>query len=87
VTSVRGAAPRDGGLDQLRHRCPRWRIWRGHITGGYRALPPRDHSAQRKPIGASGPCEPSQRLTQTQGRLMTGCLWRVADASVQGRYV
>ena len=66
MTPGRGADPRDGGLDQLRRRCP-W-IWRGHTTGGYRALPPRDHPAQRKTIGASGPGEPSQRLTEAQRR-------------------
>ena len=42
-----------GGLDWLRRQYPRWRIWRGHTTGQYWALPPPDHPTQRELIGAS----------------------------------
>ena len=54
ITSGGDAAGRDGGLDRFRRQYPRWRIWRGHTTGGYRALPPPDH--------------PTQRLAQAEGR-------------------
>jgi hypothetical protein len=63
------AAGRDSGLDRLRRQYPRWRIWRGHTTGGYWALPPRDHPTQRGLIGASHLGELARRLAQAEGRL------------------
>ncbi|HEV2377864.1 MAG TPA: hypothetical protein VGS19_37585 [Streptosporangiaceae bacterium] len=63
----RGPEPRDG-LDRLRRQYPRWRIWRGHATGGYWALPPRDHPAQYRLIGADDLDELAQRITQAEGR-------------------
>jgi hypothetical protein len=67
VTSGSGADLRDGGLDRLRRQYPRWRIWRGHTTGGYWALPPRDHPTQRTLIGASNLDELAQRLAHAEG--------------------
>jgi hypothetical protein len=66
VTSGQGAGGRAGGLDRLRRRYPRWRIWRGHATGAYWALPPRDHPAQRGLIGASDLGELARRLAQAE---------------------
>jgi hypothetical protein len=68
VTSGWDAPGRDGGLDRLRHQYPRWRIWRGHTTGGYWALPPPDHPTQRTLIGASDLHELARRLAQAEGR-------------------
>jgi hypothetical protein len=68
VTSGWDPAGRDGGLDRLRRQYPPWRIWRGHATGGYWALPPRDHPAHRELIGASDLDELARRLAQTEGR-------------------
>ena len=56
----------DGELDRLRRRYPRWRIWRGHATGAYWALPPRDHPAQRGLISASDLGELARRLAQAE---------------------
>ena len=47
MTSGRGADERNSGLDRIRRRYPRWRIWHGHTTGAYWALPPRDHPTLR----------------------------------------
>jgi hypothetical protein len=55
-----------GGLDRLRRRHPRRRIWRGHATGAYWALPPRDHPAQHGLIGASDPSELARRLARAE---------------------
>jgi hypothetical protein len=68
VTSHRGAGDQDRGLDRLRHQYPRWWIWRGHATGGYWALPPRDHPTRRDLIGASDLDELAQRLAQAERR-------------------
>ena len=68
ITSGGDAAGRDGGLDRFRRQYPRWRIWRGHTTGGYRALPPPDHPTQRTLIGASDLHELARRLAQAEGR-------------------
>jgi hypothetical protein len=62
MTSGQGA----GGLDRLRRWYPRWRIWRGHATGAYWALPPRDHPAQRGLIGASDLDELARRLARAE---------------------
>ena len=68
MTSGRGADERNSGLDRIRRRYPRWRIWRGHTTGGYWALPPRDHPAQHNLIGAHTLDELAQRLAHTERR-------------------
>jgi hypothetical protein len=68
VTSGRGAAGPDGGLDRLRRQYPRWRIWRGHATGDYWALPPPDHPTQRGLISASGLEELTWRLAQAEAQ-------------------
>jgi hypothetical protein len=67
VSSGWRAAGRDGGLDRLRRQYPRWRIWRGHTTGGYWALPPPDHPAQCTLIGASDLPELAWRLAHAEG--------------------
>jgi hypothetical protein len=68
VSSGGDAAGRDGGLDWLSHQYPRWRIWRGHTTGGYWALPPPDHPTQHTLIGASDLHELARYLAQAEGR-------------------
>jgi hypothetical protein len=68
VTSHWGAGDQDSGLDQLRRQYPRWRIWRGHATGAYWALPPRDHPTQRDLIGASDFEELARRLARAEQR-------------------
>jgi hypothetical protein len=68
VTSSRGASDPDNGLDRLRRQYPRWRLWRGHTTGGYWALPPRDHPTMRRLVSARTLDELAQRLAQAQGR-------------------
>jgi hypothetical protein len=68
VTSGGDAAGRDGGLDRLRRQYPRWRIWRGHTTGDYWALPPPGHPTERTLIGASDLHELARRLAQAEGR-------------------
>jgi hypothetical protein len=66
MNSRQGADDRDDGLDRLRQRHPRWRIWRGHTTGAYWALPPRDHPTERGLISASGLDELARRLAQAE---------------------
>jgi hypothetical protein len=68
VTSGRGSGDRDSGLDRLRRQYPRWRIWHGHTTGGYWALPPRDHPTLRELVSARDLDELAQRLAQAGGR-------------------
>ena len=66
VTCGRGAGDRDSGLDRLRRQYPRWRIWHGHTTGDYWALPPPDHPTKHELIGASGLDELAWRLAQAE---------------------
>jgi len=66
VTSGSVSRPRDGGLDQLRRQYPQWRIWYGHTTGGYWALPPPGHPTLHKLIGADRLDELAQRLAQAE---------------------
>jgi hypothetical protein len=66
MTSGHGAADWDSGVDRLRRQYPRWRIWRGHTTGGYWALPPRDHPTLRQLIGASNLDELARRIAQAE---------------------
>jgi hypothetical protein len=68
VTAGRDVGGRDSELDRLRRLYPRWRIWRGHTTGSYWALPPRDHPTQRDLIGAGDVDELSWRLAQAEQR-------------------
>jgi hypothetical protein len=60
-----GADP-NGRLDRLSRQYPRWRIWRGHTTGGYWALPPRHHPAQDNLIGAHNLDELAHRLAHAE---------------------
>ena len=66
MTSGRGADERNSGLDRLRRRYPRWRIWRGHATGAYWALPPRDHPTLRELLSASDLDELARRLARAE---------------------
>ena len=66
MTSGQGAGDRAGGLDRLRRWYPQWAIWRGHATGAYWALPPRDHPTQRVLISASDLDELARRLAQAE---------------------
>jgi hypothetical protein len=68
VTSHPGAGDQDRKLDQLRRRYPRWRIWYGHATGSYWALPPHGHPTQRGLIGANDLDELARRLAQAEQR-------------------
>ena len=68
MTSGHGADDRNGGLDRLRRRYPRWRIWRGQVTGDYWALPPRDHPTERELIAAADLAELARRLAQAEGQ-------------------
>jgi hypothetical protein len=68
VTSGCGADDRDSGLDRLRRQYPRWLIWRGHTTGGYWALPPRDHPTLRVLLSAGDLDELTRRLAQANER-------------------
>ena len=67
MTTGSGSGPSDGGLDRLRRQYPRWRIWRGRATGGYWALPPRDHPTQHNLIGASSLDDLAWRLAEAEG--------------------
>jgi hypothetical protein len=68
MTFGQGADSGNGELDRLKRQYPRWRIWRGHTTGHYWALPPRDHPTQRDLIGAGDLDELAQRLSQAEQR-------------------
>jgi hypothetical protein len=68
VTSGRGAGDRDGGLDRLQRQYPRWRLWRGHTTGAYWALPPRGHPTLRVLLSARDLDELAQLLAQAEER-------------------
>lgn len=68
ATTSSSADPPGGRLDRLRRQYPRWRIWRGHTTGGYWALPPRDHPTQQNLIGAHNLDELAQLLAQAERR-------------------
>jgi hypothetical protein len=64
MTPSPGTDDEDGGLERLRRQYPQWRIWRGHTTGYYWALPPRDHPTQRGLIGTSDLDDLARRLAQ-----------------------
>jgi len=66
MTFGHGEDAPDAGLYRLRRQYPRWQIWRGHTTGGYWALPPRDHPTQRHLIGASTLDELARRIAQAE---------------------
>jgi hypothetical protein len=66
MTSAQGTGDRAGGLDRLSRQYPRWAIWRGHTTGDYWALPPRDHPTQHGLISATSLDELARRLTQAE---------------------
>jgi hypothetical protein len=67
MTSSQGTDDEDGGLEWLQRQYPQWRIWRGHTTGHYWALPPRDHPTQRGLIGTSDLDDLARRLAQAEG--------------------
>jgi hypothetical protein len=52
VTATGSGAGEDARLGQLRRQYPRWRIWRGSITGDYWAMPPRGHPTRRELVSA-----------------------------------
>ncbi len=58
----------DAELERLRRKYPRWRIWRGHASGDYWALPPRDHPTAHALIGATDIGELANRLAQAEER-------------------
>jgi hypothetical protein len=58
----------DAELDRLRNRYPRWRIWRGHSTGTYWAMPPRDHPTVHELIGAPDISGLAHRLAEAEER-------------------
>jgi hypothetical protein len=66
VNAGHGNGPEDEKLEQLRRQYPRWRIWRGSVTGDYWALPPRGHPVQRGLIGASDADGLARRLAETE---------------------
>ncbi|HEV2451404.1 MAG TPA: hypothetical protein VGS62_05715 [Streptosporangiaceae bacterium] len=59
---------RDAELERLRQRYPRWRIWRGHTTGDYWAMPPRGHPVARDLISASDADDLARRLAEAEKR-------------------
>ncbi len=63
-----GGDNQDAELERLRRHYPRWRIWRGHATGDYWAMPPRDHPTVRELIRASNTSELAHRLAQAERR-------------------
>ncbi len=68
VNAGHGRDNHDAELDRLRRQYPQWRIWRGHATGDYWAMPPPGHPTARKLIGASDIAELARRLAQAEGR-------------------
>jgi hypothetical protein len=67
VNVGRGGDHQDPGLDRLRRRYPRWRIWRGAATGRYWALPPPDHPTGQNLVGAGDLGELARLLAQAEG--------------------
>lgn len=68
MTSGQGADDPDAELYRLSRQYPGWRIWHGDTTGGYWALPPRDHPTEHGLIGASDLDELACRLAQAEQR-------------------
>ncbi len=68
MTSGHSGDNRDSELDRIRRQYPQWRIWRGQATGGYWALPPRDHPTQHDLIEAGDLGELAHRLAQAEQR-------------------
>jgi hypothetical protein len=68
VSAHGGAGDQDSELDRIGRQYPRWRLWRGHATGRYWALPPRDHPTQRDLLSASNLDELARRLAQAEQR-------------------
>jgi len=54
-------------LERLRRKYPRWRIWRGQVTGEYWALPPPGHPAVRDLISSTDIAELARRLDEAEG--------------------
>jgi hypothetical protein len=70
MTGDPGGEHQDAELERLRREYPQWRIWRGHATGDYWALPPPGHPAARELISASDIGELARRLGEAEGRLL-----------------
>lgn len=68
MTARYGGGDQDAGLERLRRRYPRWRIWHGQATGDYWAMPPPGHPAGHELIGASQIDELARRLAQAEER-------------------
>ena len=68
MNADRSGDHQDAELEALRRHYPRWRIWHGAATGGYWALPPRDHPTVRGLIGASDLGELARLLAHAQRR-------------------
>jgi hypothetical protein len=68
MSTDRGGAGEDAGLEQLRRQYPRWSIWRGSVTGEYWAMPPRGHPTRSELIGARDLDELAWRLAEAEGQ-------------------
>jgi hypothetical protein len=68
VNAGHGGDNQDAELERLKRQYPQWRIWRGHATGDYWALPPRHHPTAHELIGASDIGDIAHRLAHAEGR-------------------
>jgi hypothetical protein len=68
MNTGQGSDNQDAGLERLKRQYPQWRIWRGHATGDYWAMPPRGHPTARELICAHDLGELANRLGQAEGR-------------------
>jgi hypothetical protein len=68
VNAGRSGDDQNAGLDRLRRRYPRWRIWHGRTTGDYWAMPPRGHPNARELMSASDIGELARRLARAEER-------------------
>lgn len=66
MTTGRRSGNQDAGLERLKRRCPRWRIWRGHATGEYWAMPPRGHPTAQTLIAARDLDALARRIAQAE---------------------
>jgi hypothetical protein len=67
VNTDRSEGHQGAEVEALRRLYPRWRIWYGAATGGYWALPPRDHPTVHGLIGAGDLGELARLLARAQG--------------------
>jgi hypothetical protein len=68
VNAGRSGDDQNAGLDRLRRRYPRWRIWHGRTTGDYWAMPPHGHPNARELMSASDIGELARRLARAEER-------------------